>query len=58
MPVLESKLNPRYGQAFHTHEAKYRPLEEPSTQLETRAAPAVRPCPADPPPKCAVHKRD
>jgi hypothetical protein len=44
--------------AFQPHEAKYRPLEEPSLHVVTRTASAVRPCLADPPPKCAVHKRD
>jgi hypothetical protein len=43
---------------FQPHEAKYRPLEEPSTHLEARAAPAIRQCLADPPAKCAVHKSD
>ena len=40
------------------HEAKYRPVKEPSTHVDTRATPAVWPCLADVPPKCAVHKRD
>jgi len=37
-----------HRQAFQPHEANYRFLEEPS----------VRPCLADPLPKCAVHKRN
>ena len=47
-----------YKQAFQPHEAQYRTLYECSTHVETRTAPAVRPCLADPSPKRAAHKRD
>ena len=46
------------GSAFQPHEANYRPLEKPSLHVETPTVPAVRPSLADPPPKCAVHKKD
>ena len=37
---------------FKPHEAKHRPLEEPSTHVETRTAPSVRSSLAEPLPKC------
>ena len=37
---------------FKPHEAKHRPLEEPSTHVKTRTAPSVRPSLAEPLPKC------